>query len=389
VYIAQLAPGVAVAAGSRGAGGGDFEANGQDAGQNNFIIDGVDNNSTSSDYLSGASYVVRPPPDALAEFKIATSSYSAEYGHSAGAVVSASIKSGTNNIHGDLWEYFRNDVLDARDFSALTIPKYRQNQFGATLGLPILRNKLFLFVDIEANRRVFGETATLTVPTPLMRQGNFSELSNVALTGQSKAIQLYTQGGTATIQCNGQNNVYCSSQLDPLAMSILNLYPLPNTNAGRTYNNYTVNRNSTDNRVSWDTRLDWNATNADQAFVRFSYVNEGSYRPPPLGVVLDGGGFSDDGTQNSFGEDFVGSETHVFNANLVNEFRFSYEYSHFADESPEANQNIAASVGLGGIPYVQGNAGLPLTAISNLSGFGVPGFYSARESRTPTSYWIT
>ena len=79
-------------------------------------------------------------------------------GHAAGAVVNASIKSGTNQIHGDLWEYFRNNVLDARDFDALTVPRYNQNQFGATLGLPILRNKLFFFADGEANRIVFGET---------------------------------------------------------------------------------------------------------------------------------------------------------------------------------------------------------------------------------------
>src|SRR5208282_2012283 len=152
VYIAQLATGVAPPEGSRGNGKGDFNANGQRAEQNNFILDGVDNNTSAVDVLNGASYVVRPPPDALAEFKIQTSDYSAEFGHSAGAVVNASLKSGSNEIHGDLWEYFRNNALDARDWNASSVPDYHQNQFGATLGFPIIKNKLFFFGDLEANR---------------------------------------------------------------------------------------------------------------------------------------------------------------------------------------------------------------------------------------------
>lgn len=171
VYIAQLSTGTDPSNGSRGGGKGDFEANGQRAEQNNFILDGVDNNVNVVDFANGASYVVQPPPDALSEFKVQTSDYSAEFGHSAGAVVNATIKSGTNEIHGDLWEYFRNTVLDSKNFNALTIPNYHENQFGATLGLPIIKNKLFFFGDTQANRIVFGNTQTLTVPTALMRQG--------------------------------------------------------------------------------------------------------------------------------------------------------------------------------------------------------------------------
>src|ERR1700722_15071622 len=152
VYIAQLAAGVDPSHGSRAQGDGDFYANGQRVVQNNFIIDGLDNNTYAPDYLNGASYNVQPPPDALAEFKIQTSNYGAQFGPSAGGGVNASNKSGTNQIHGSLWEYIRNDVFDARDFDALTVPKYRQNQFGATLGMPIVRNKAFFFGYAEANR---------------------------------------------------------------------------------------------------------------------------------------------------------------------------------------------------------------------------------------------
>lgn len=115
VFIAQLTAGTAPSINglSRGAGTGDFFANGQRATQNNFVLDGVDNNVNVIDFMNGASYNVRPVPDALAEFKVETSDYSAEYGHSAGAVLSADTKSGTNQLHGSAWEYARNDVLDA------------------------------------------------------------------------------------------------------------------------------------------------------------------------------------------------------------------------------------------------------------------------------------
>jgi outer membrane receptor protein involved in Fe transport len=379
VYIAQLTAGVVPAEGSRGAGTGDFEANGQGAGQNNFVLDGVDNNSSASDELGGSSYVVRPPPDALAEFKISTNAYSAEYGHSAGAVVNASIKSGTNQIHGDLWEYFRNNVLDARDFDALTVPRYNQNQFGATLGLPILRNKLFFFADGEANRIVFGETYVESVPTAKMRQGNFTELLSPGLTGSPQPIQLYESGGTVPVSCNGQNNVYCPSQLDPVALNILNLYPSPNANGGRVYNNYNLTSNATDNRWAWDARMDWNASTKDQSFVRFTYSNEPDFYPQPLGNILNGGNFQSSGNSFIKGEDFVLSETHIFSPALINEFRFGYQYSHYRYSSVDSNVDNSTALGLGGIPSNPGAMGLPTTNVTGISRFGSVPYYTADE----------
>ena len=176
VYIAQLTAGVAPPEGSRGNGKGDFNADGQRSEQNAFLLDGIDNNTMVVDFLNGAGFVVRPPPDALTEFKIQTTDYSAEFGHSAGAVVSAAMKSGTNEMHGDVWEYFRNNALDARDWEASTVPKYRENQFGVTIGFPIVKNRFFLFGDFEVNRIFFEETNYLTVPTAAMRMGDFTEL---------------------------------------------------------------------------------------------------------------------------------------------------------------------------------------------------------------------
>jgi len=197
VYIAQLTAGVypAINGLGRGSGTGDFAANGQRTTQNNFILDGVDNNVDADDLMNGASYNVRPPPDALAEFKIDTSNYSAEFGHAAGAVLNASIKSGTNHIHGDLWEYVRNTKFDAADWDSSpqgNVPAYHQNQFGATLGLPIWKNKIFYFGDAEANRVTFGAPDSgITIPTPLMRVGNMTEVFNTALTGKAKGIGVF------------------------------------------------------------------------------------------------------------------------------------------------------------------------------------------------------
>lgn len=387
VFIAQLTAGVAPPSGSRGAGEGDFNANGQRSEQNNYILDGVDNNNNVVDFLNGASFVVRPPPDALAEFKVQTGAYSSEFGHSAGAVINASIKSGTNQIHGSAWEYVRNDAFDIRQYFDGTnpVPKYRQNQFGATLGFPIFKDKLFFFGDVEANRRIFGESHTgMSVPTALMRQGNFTELLNPSLTSSGNAITLYqpnpSANGTTLMSCNGQQNVLCASQISPVAQKILNLYPSPNQGVpGQTYNNFTAQTNATDNTWQWDTRMDWNISPKDQIFGRFSYLHRPGYRPPPLGKTLDGGGFSDDGNIVNLGENFAASETHIFGPTLTNEFRFGYDYGHFAFFQENINTNVASQIGLGGIPFGNLNGGLPRVSIGGLSDFGSPTFYVSNE----------
>ena len=376
VFVAQLANGVAPSSGnSRGSGTGDFFANGQIATQNNFILDGVDDNTALPDLQSAASFVVRPPPDALAEFKVDTSDYSAEFGHSAGAVINASIKSGTNQVHGDLWEYFRNDVLDARDFNALTIPEYRENQFGATLGLPIVKNKLFYFGDAEANRIVIGQPTTITVPTPLMRQGNFSELLNTSLTGSSKPIQLYqpNSGGTALLSCSGQNNTFCPQQINKVAQSLLNLYPLPNANGGKTYNNYTTNLKQLSNTWQWDSRMDWNLSSKDESYARFSYLHIPAYITPPLGPVLDGANNYATGYDDSLSESFMFSESHIFTPTLTNEFRIGYDWGAYSFLQVNYATNLAGTLGLGGIPFGNGfpfNGGLPQAQISGINQLG-------------------
>jgi hypothetical protein len=378
VFIAQLSAGVAASNGSRGQGNGDFVSNGTRATQNNFILDGVDNNSNSIDFLNGASYVVRPPPDALQEFKVQTADFSAEFGHSAGAVVNASIKSGTNEYHGNLWEYLRNDDLDATDLFASSKAKYRENQFGGTFGGRIIKDKLFFFVDTEANLIELGQTATFyTVPSALERQGNFSELLNTTLTGAAQPIKLYEPGtaGTAPMTCNGQLNVLCASQIDPVAAKLINLYPLPNRNNGLLYNNFVAQPTDSDNTNQFDVRVDYNLSAKDQMFARYSWSNENKSNPPPFGAG-DGGNYA---SALNYGQNGAFSETHEFSATLINEFRTSYSWGHYNQFQANYNTNLGTSTGINLVPFQPENGGLPAIGISGYSELGSAWFLPTDE----------
>ena len=386
-FIAQLSAGVEPAEqGSRGANKGDFSANGQRSEQNNFILDGVDNNANLVDFLNGASYVIKPPPDALQEFKVQTGDYTAELGHSAGAVLNVATKSGTNQIHGDFWEYFRNDVLNARDFFATVKPTYRQNQFGATIGGPLIKNKLFFFGDAEANRIVFGQSGVYSVPTLLMRQGNFTELLNAQANGRGQSIVLYQPGGpiagqpqTNLLSCNGQQNVLCPAQINKVAQGLLNAYPSPNRGGlGNTVNNYTFQGNSSDNTTQYDGRVDWNISPKDQAFARYSYTNQAVHQTAPLGI-LDGG-TGNSGALYVQGRNFTFSEVHVFTPTLVNEFRVGYNWIGASSVPQNSGVYLSAQFGIGGIPFSPTNGGLPVLSIEGLTTAGSPTYEPTFEN---------
>ena len=175
-FLAQISAGVvnSQSDGRLFAANGGFTANGVRAAQNNYMLDGIDNNSAIGDLVNETYYVVMPPPDALQEFSVQTSDYNAEFGHSAGAVLNAVTKSGTNRFHGDLWEYVRNDKMDSADFflDAAGQPKgeYRQNQFGFTLGGPLGKphsgNKTFFFGDYQGTRIRQGNPMSRRFPPP-------------------------------------------------------------------------------------------------------------------------------------------------------------------------------------------------------------------------------
>src|SRR3984957_13827504 len=198
-FLAQLAAGVNTPqADTRGnAASGAFSANGLRPAQNNYLLDGIDNNSDTVDFLNGTNFVVLPPVDAVQEFKVQTSDFSAQFGRSGAAVLNATIKSGTNEFHGDVWEFFRNDKLDAADFfeNAGGVPKgeLRQNQFGFTAGGPVVipklfngRNKVFFFGDYEGLRRVQGTILTGSVPTDAERASGYTNFQDL-ITGQASS----------------------------------------------------------------------------------------------------------------------------------------------------------------------------------------------------------
>ncbi len=381
VFVAQLAAGVEQtpgAAGSRAQGNGDFDANGQSFLQNDFILDGVDNNSSAIDFMNGASYVIKPPPDALSEFNVQTGDYSAELGHSAGAVINASIKSGTNNFHGDAWEYVRNDAFDAKSyFTGSQIPEYRQNQFGATIGGPFIKNHLFFFGDFEANRIVIGNSGLYTVPTMTMRQspGNFSEFLTGSNNSDGNPHILYEpgSGGTARLgsACENPANVMCKSEVSPVVANLFTLFPKPNFGtADQTYNNLLVSLNQFNTTAQWDARVDWNVTAHDQAYSRLSISNNPIYTPDPYGSEVDGGGYGSDGGSRLSSKQFEVSETHVFSPSFINEIRFGFTYGAWLFQIADGNTDVSKALGFGGIPYSSGIGGLPWTQISDLGFIG-------------------
>ncbi|MGA2888814.1 MAG: carboxypeptidase regulatory-like domain-containing protein [Terracidiphilus sp.] len=424
VFLAQLSTGVNPSNGSRGQGNGDFNANGQRATENNFILDGVDNNSNSIDFLNGASYNVKPPPDALQEFNVQTADSSAQFGHSAGAVVNASIKSGTNDFHGDAWEYMRNNDFGeapatqwASGVSHPVVEPYHQNQFGGTVGGPIWKNKAFFFFDYEGNRIIENFPSITSIPTALMlsQPGNFSELLSTANTGNFAPWVLfepYTGGGTEAQNsslfpgnptwwvgtktlgsaCGNPVNVMCSSQIDPIAKALfLAAYSKPpgqritSVPASQTYNNWAWTSGSTDNTNQWDARVDYNLSSKDQIFGRVSWNKENRYVLAPLGPVFDGGGTDNDGTFNNYGKNAVFSWNHVFSPTMINQARFSYNWGNFAwFQQSYNNGTLDSTYGLGGLaPYSAslGNGGLPQLYVNEFPEIGPPLFQPSPEGQ--------
>ncbi len=406
VFAAQLSTGVA--APNQGfrqvAGAGDFTSNGSRVSQNNFVLDGVDNNSNMQDFLNGATYAVRPPPDALAQFKVESSSYSAELGRSTGAAINASIKSGSNQFHGSVWEYLRNDRLAALDYFSKEKTAYHENIFGATLGGPIWKDKLFFFADGEGTRisSYVAPQSDYTVPTALERTGDFSELLDPANTEGNGSIALYQVGGNPTakvgdsdapgyapryLNCNGAQNVICPGNVNSVAKGILDLFPLPNQgNPGQAFKNYTVPATATTNNTTqFDARVDYNFSQKDQMFGRYSYSNNPTTYTPPFGI-LDGAGYGGDGQNSNYSKSGVFSETHFFSPTLSNEFRLGYNWLHASYLQPYSTENVAAKYGMGGIPTGHALGGFPMInwqaphfSGGVMSGIGVPSYEPSDE----------
>ena len=436
-FLAQLGAGMKTPqADTRGnAASGAFSANGLRPAQNNYLLDGIDNNSNAVDFLNGTNYVILPPVDAIQEFKVQTADFSAELGRSAGAVMNATIKSGTNSLHGAAWEFFRNDKLDAADYfennTGIGKGKLRQNQFGASAGGPIIKNKIFFFGDYEGFRRVQGTPENGNVPTALERSSGYANLSDeLALQDGTtrtdvlgRAIQKGTildpattryvaagakdpvsglvnstsSGGyvrdpfstacgpsstTITLaacpdlnQLTGTN----AARIDQNAVNVLNLFPAPNSGL----HVFGSSPALFEHRNQFDIRGDVNPDEKDQIFARYSFSDDPIFIPGIFGGIADGGSF-DQGLQTARSHQMVAGYTRVFNPNTINQVRAGFAHLKTTRFGPEAtNAGIPSKYGISGIPQppTDGpeNGGLPAFSINNLAQLGSNSFLPSEE----------
>lgn len=243
-----------------------FNVNGMRSELNNFMLDGIDNNAYGTSNQGFSNQVIQVNPDALNEFRVETNNYSAEYGRSTGAVINASIKSGTNQFHGEVWEFLRNTQLNATGFFKPVNgekPAFNQNQFGGALGGPIVREKAFFFADYEGFRRVSHNVMFATVPTDAMRSGNLGIGVRNPITG--------------TVYSNG---VVPGAAITPFAQAVITALPSPNLPG--TSNNYQSSPAATITNDKGDARYDQYFGQKVALFGRFSQSNTRIFSPPSI-----------------------------------------------------------------------------------------------------------
>ena len=307
IDLATLTSGVIrTAEGSNGNVNATFVVNGTRGGQNNYLLDGIDNNSND-----GGEAALYTNVDAIEEFKVQTSNYSAEFGRSGGAVINASLKSGANTMKGGAFYFLRDESFDARGYfedpNSAKAPFHFQ-QFGGTLGGPIQKNKTFFFMDYQGTRRRSADTGIYSVPTAAQRHGDFSGEGNSIiydpLTGQPFP-----------------GNVIPADRFDPLAQNFVNLYPNPNQDGLK--NNYLVNPSSTNTINQGDVRLDHEFSPDNRVFLRLSLSKGNRFLEPPLPGLANGGDYGT-GTSDSKTWGAALGFTHVFSSSTVNELRVGF-----------------------------------------------------------------
>lgn len=407
--------------GSRDEGGYGFSSNGARSLQNNFLLDGVDNNSNLPDLLNETNFVIQPPIDALEEFKVQTNAYSAEFGRGNGAIVNAVIKSGKNQLHGSLWEFLRNEKLDSKNYfddRNSPTPPFKQNQFGGTFGGPVVipglyngKDRTFFFFDYEGLRKRQAQTQTALVPNSAWLTGDFTNnLDGSTLLDYSSATGVLDCNKVATYTgeifdtrqtqvdatsptgfCgvpfgyNGSGqpvNVIPFAKQDPLGERLAALYPTAgpfNQNSG---NNFLANPVLAESRTNFDTRVDERFSDADSVFFRFSYEDQPSTIPGTFGGIADGGGFFSGVEKNSY-RSFATSWTRIFKPTLINEFRLGYNRINSQRAQLNANKNISGdpsfNVNFPGVPFSPGIGGLPQLGFSDVSTLGSPTYLPSKE----------
>lgn len=352
-----------------------FSSNGNWETQNYFSLDGIDNNSGSTNLQEGTVQVIQPPPDALQEFRIQTRTYSAEFGSAAGAVINASIKSGTNQFHGDLWEFLRNSDLDANTYfnNQGGVPRghFSQNQYGATIGGPIIKNRTFFFGDFQFFTSRTATTELSTVPTPLMKQGNFIELAPNTLKSSPVAGQSGCVVGSQIL----------ASCVDPTAAKLIALFPNPNIPSALAVQgqpgswtgapNYQFQYSVPNDSHSWDIRIDHSINEKNRIFGRYSeYIISRQDPPWTSNPVAGNGNFATQYRIHEYSAALAWDD--AIAPTVLNELRagFNRDYAHSDPIGLTLGDSLASQYGLNGVPSSPQAAGIPPININGLTRLG-------------------
>jgi len=344
-----------------GARAGGFSGSGMRATQNNYLLDGVDNNNAQIAYQGRQGEAVKPNVDAVQEFKVMTNSFSAEYGRATGAIVNVSLKSGTNSIHGTVFEFLRNEKLDAKNFFDLPDeprPPFKRNQYGFSVGGPIIKNKTFFFGDYEASRIRESRTVNNTVPTTRMTGGDFSEL----LPG-TQVYDPATYSAATGLRNVFSGNLIPRSRMDPIGAKLAGFYPAPNK-PGLTQNFLFNPPNQTD-RDHWDAKIDHNFSSKDSIYGRFSYQRDLEPKSPSLpGPAWGGGQDASDFTHT--GNNVMVAYNRVFTPTLILSTKAAWN-KLLTDREPPDNRVYNRELGLKGVnTSIAGMAQFSMTGYTNL-----------------------
>jgi hypothetical protein len=311
-------------------GGTALEANGASNYSNQVLLDGIDNTEMISH-----TFVVRPSVDGVQEFKVLTNNAGAEYGRAGGAVVLMTSKSGNNRLAGSLFEYLRNEVLDARNFFALAggpKPPYKLNQFGGSLGGPVKlphyngKDRTFFFADYEGYREVFGSPIVSTVPTAAERAGSFQGIAANGIYDPLSTVP--NPAGGANIRTRFPNDSIPANRFDAIGSALANLYPLPQTLAR--VNNYTSTPIKRSNVHRGDARVDHQASPTNSLFFRYSVDWDQILMPNTFNDAIGGNENSFAGPESVHSHNLVASWTRTFSPGTVGEFRYGYTQYNMA-----------------------------------------------------------
>lgn len=336
-----------------------FVSNGERPIQNSYLLDGIDNKNKIVGFDSSSAQSIEPVIDAVQEFKVQTSTFSAEFGQSAGAVVNVSIKSGSNQLHGSLFEFVRNSFFDAEPYfqPAGQTPQFIQNQFGATLGGPVIKNKTFFFFAWQDSREVNAAPQLANVPTLAQLKGQFS--TPIYDPGTTRL----NPAGTGYIRDPFPGNAIPSNRWDPVAQKLLALYPAPNL-TGK--NNFFSNQKESVNNDQYIGRIDHHFSDKDNLFGRYSTSWNTNILPALLTPPAN-----DPSIVTPEAHSFAASETHVFRANIVNEARIGYQETRETQRID--SQRLFDQYGIIGAPDVPIVLGLPTFAVAGIATLGTTG----------------